>query len=101
MKVSVQHILGSNLAIFDSDGIAVFKEVNKHISNGENVVIDFSGIKRCTTHFTSSCIGKLLVIHGVDKIVSMVSYEFDANSELIQKRLNEIVDHAKNKILDK
>lgn len=79
MKISVINILNSSNASLHNDGIKVYNEIRKNFesSQKEEVEVDFSDIKRCSTLFLNASFGKLLADFGeeeVRKYIHPVSY---------------------------
>ena len=99
MKISVYEILGSPNASLHDDGLALYnvvmKNIDKHID--EEVNIDFSEIKRCSTLFLNASFGKLLADLGeelVKKHIHPSSYEQILN---FMGKYNDIWDNFSNK----
>ena len=80
MKISVYDILGSQNASLHDDGLAIYEVVKLHVGNhvNEEITIDFSQIKRCSTLFLNASFGKLLADFGeetVKKFIHPASYD--------------------------
>ena len=70
MKISVKDILNSSNASLHDDGIKIYQEIKKYIQNEnkEEIDVDFSDIKRCSTLFLNACFGKLLADYGEEAV---------------------------------
>lgn len=79
MKISVYSILNSGNASLHSDGLKVFHAIKQSLDNNaiEQIEIDFTNIKRCSTLFLNASFGKLLAEYGEDfvkKYIHLSSY---------------------------
>ncbi|WP_040298635.1 STAS-like domain-containing protein [Arcticibacter svalbardensis] len=74
MKINVTDILNSSNASLHDDGIRVYTEIKKHLgaSNKEEIEVDFSNIKRCSTLFLNASFGKLLADYGEELVKKLV-----------------------------
>jgi len=99
MKISVYDILGSQNASLHDDGLALYCVVkeNFEMHTNEEVNIDFSQIKRCSTLFLNASFGKLLADFGeevVKKYIHPASYEQILN---FMGKYNDMWDNFANK----
>ena len=99
MKISVYDILGSQNASLHDDGLALYNAVKSNISEQveEEVNIDFSQIKRCSTLFLNASFGKLLADFGEDvvrKFIHPASYDQILN---FMGKYNDMWDNFSNK----
>ena len=99
MKISVYDILGSQNASLHDDGLALYDVVKNSIDKNivEEVNIDFSNIKRCSTLFLNASFGKLLADFGEDDVKKYIhpsSYEQILN---FMGKYNDIWDNFSNK----
>jgi hypothetical protein len=79
MKISVYNILNSSNASLHADGIQVYNEIKNHFDHttSEQIDVDFTNIKRCSTLFLNASFGKLLAEYGeetVQKFIHPSSY---------------------------
>ncbi|UKJ07364.1 STAS-like domain-containing protein [Solitalea lacus] len=70
MKINVLDILSSSNASLHDDGIKVYREIKKHFNDSkkEEIEVDFSDIKRCSTLFLNASFGKLLADYGEEDV---------------------------------
>jgi len=70
MKISVHDILNSGNASLHADGIQVFNAIkNSFDANGsEQIEVDFTNIKRCSTLFLNASFGNLLAEYGEESV---------------------------------
>lgn len=79
MKISVYEILNSQNASLHDDGLALYNEIRRNLdpTKSNDIEVDFSGIKRCSTLFLNASFGKILAEYGeevVKKFVHPSSY---------------------------
>ncbi|MND38237.1 hypothetical protein D3C80_289380 [compost metagenome] len=70
MKINVIDILKSPNASLHDDGLMIYEEVKKQFKSAEpnDIEIDFSAIKRCSTLFLNASFGKLLAEYGEETV---------------------------------
>lgn len=70
MKISVYNILNSGNASLHTDGIQLFNEIKKSFDHngGEQIDVDFTNIKRCSTLFLNASFGNLLAEYGEENV---------------------------------
>lgn len=61
-RISVYGLVGS-LAVSDSDGEILNAEIEKFLSDGSRIVVDFSCVEVVLTHFLDAAIGALYKKH--------------------------------------
>lgn len=67
IKIVVFDIIGGNSAISPADGDTLFKQIDKFLSEKQNVELDFANITLITTAFLNAAIGQLYSKYtGVD-----------------------------------
>ena len=70
MKISVIDILKSSNASLHDDGLMVYNEIKKYFDpkSKEEVEVDFTDIKRCSSLFLKASFGKLLADFGEEEV---------------------------------
>lgn len=99
MTVNVFDILKSQNASLHDDGLAIYNVIKKHLGKVEKdeISVDFSGIKRCSTLFLNASFGKLLAEYGEPEVsvnIHPVSYDHILN---FMNKFNDMWDNFKNK----
>ncbi|WP_422090988.1 STAS-like domain-containing protein [Tenacibaculum ovolyticum] len=59
MTIKIIDIIDTDFAVTTDNGIKVFDEMDRYLSNNKEVTIDFTGIKTMTTAFLNAAIGQL------------------------------------------
>lgn len=74
MKISVYDILNSANASLHTDGIQLFNAIQKsfEINRDEQVEVDFTNIKRCSTLFLNASFGRLLAEYGEESVKKFI-----------------------------
>lgn len=78
MKISVYDILKSHNALLHDDGLLLYKAVKAAFDERDEILIDFSNVKKCTSLFLNASFGKLLYEYGsekMDNFVKPINYE--------------------------
>jgi len=99
MKISVHEILKSQNASLHDDGLALYQEVKKNISKQieDEITIDFTEIKRCSTLFLNASFGKLLAEFGEDSVRKFIHPDSYAQILNFMDKYNDMWDNFKNK----
>lgn len=99
MKISVIEILSSSNASLHDDGIRVYIEIKKHIdsSDNEEINVDFSDIKRCSTLFLNASFGKLLADYGEEFVKKYIHPESYTHIINFMPKYTEMWDNFVNK----
>lgn len=95
MKLSVSQILNSESAIFYDEGLKVYGESHKYVSNGEIVELSFLGISTCSTQFMNACIGKVYLQYSRQANNLLKVVDFD-QMPLFGSKLNDVIENALN-----
>jgi hypothetical protein len=95
MKLSVSQILNSESAIFHDEGLKVYDEIHKYVTNGEFVELSFLGISTCSTQFINACINKIYLQYSrqADSLLKIVDFE---QMPLFELKLNDVIENALN-----
>ncbi len=64
MKLKVQNIIDSNIAVSSKKGTILFNAINEMLSQENEVIVDFYGISDLTTAFLNVAIGHLYTSHS-------------------------------------
>jgi hypothetical protein len=80
MKISVYDILNSHNALLHDDGLLVYKAVKAAFDERDEILIDFTDVKKCTSLFLNASFGLLLHEFGAAKIDNFIK---PVNFELI------------------
>jgi hypothetical protein len=74
MKALITHIINSPLAAFHSEGLKVYPVLEKAFLKGEDLLVSFEGINRCTTQFLNASFADYSQIpHFSDKLEEVKS----------------------------
>jgi hypothetical protein len=95
MKLSVSQILNSESAIFHDEGLKVYDEIHKYVTNGEIVELSFLGISTCSTQFLNACIGKIYLEYSRQADNLLKTIDFD-QMPLFESKLNDVIENALN-----
>jgi hypothetical protein len=70
MKISVYNVLNSVNASLHADGIMLYEKVKQIFDSNseEQIEVDFSNVKRCSTLFLNASFGNLLASYGEETI---------------------------------
>ena len=95
MKLSVSQILNSESAIFHDEGLKVYDEIHKYVTNGEIVELSFLGISTCSTQFMNACIGKMYLVYSRQADDLLKTIDFD-QMPLFESKLKDVIENALN-----
>jgi hypothetical protein len=96
-RIKVRDVINTNLAIFDEDGIPLFKELSTKVKISDKVIVDFNGVTKTSTAFFNYAIGNLYINHTpkehhrLDNTIEYINL-----SDLQKNRLMCAIDNAKN-----
>ena len=95
MKLSVSQILNSESAIFHDEGLRVYDEIHKYVTNGEIVELSFLGISTCSTQFMNACIGKIYLEYSkqADNLLKVIDFD---QMPLFESKLHDVIENALN-----
>jgi hypothetical protein len=91
--IKVYDVVGGDSAITDTDGKLVYDEVDKLLTNGLKVVLDFSNINFMITVFLNAAIGQLYKKYTSEQLnrdLKMVHL-----SDYDHKHMQDVIDYAK------
>lgn len=74
MKISVFDILKSSNAALHDDGVQVYEKIKSYFDTHkeEQIEVDFSNIRRCSTLFLNASFGKLLADYGEETVTKFI-----------------------------
>lgn len=95
----VREIIKSDVAVSTDDGDLVFAEINKALSLGQSVELDFSGIQILITAFLNAAIGRLYSKYDSDQLNAMLKLINVANEDKVL--FKKVVERAKEYFANK
>jgi hypothetical protein len=90
--VKVLEISGEN-AVAQEDGQKVYELVREHLKSGEELQLDFQGVKIFASPFFNAAIGQLLKDFGADDLNRRL--KFDHLSSVGQEVLKRVIENSK------
>lgn len=81
-------------ALFHSEGLLVYQEMEPYIKKDEPIVLSFKGIQNCTYAFLNASVGKAL-IDFKDKNPRIDPVDF-SQMTFFTKKWSNVVNHIKN-----
>jgi hypothetical protein len=99
MKISVINILNSSNASLHDDGVKVYTEIKKHLEGSklEEIEVDFSDVKRCSTLFLNASFGKLLADLGEDVVKAYIHPQGYSQILNFKNKFSDMWDNFVNK----
>jgi|688.fasta_scaffold201800_2 hypothetical protein len=94
MKALITHIINSPLAAFHSEGLKVYPVLEKAFLKGEDLLVSFEGINRCTTQFLNASVGKLYMKYDPRKLNSLISFADYSQIPHFSDKLEEVKSNA-------
>lgn len=77
-----------------NNGEEVYSEIKEHISKGETVIVDFSGIDTMTTYFAKQVFGKLYMEYGPEEFDNRIKIDARKMSDDVELVLRIGIDDA-------
>ncbi len=94
-QINVVELLNSPNAILHKFGLQLYQAVEPHLASGQNVIIDFSGMRNATTGFFHASVGKLYQEFS-DQFDTLVEVKgIEQNSDWLDK-FNNAINLVKN-----
>lgn len=92
-KISIYELIGGKDAVSSEDGNILFKAITKALSEGTEIVLDFSNIEFITSIFLNAAIGQLYNKYDSTKLRECLKLEEIGNGDLAT--LKRVVERAK------
>jgi hypothetical protein len=99
VELRVYDIINTEKAISTEDGNKIFERIDQSFHNGENVVVDFSGIVMLISAFLNAAIGQLYSKYKSSFLNKTLTVNGMSNEDLVL--LKKVIDRAKNYFRDK
>lgn len=92
-QVIVHDIIGTNIAVTSSDAQKLFVVLKNNIENGDESILDFSGITTLTTAFLNESLGTLYGVADSKTLARLVKYN---PSSVLRVQVDKIIKVLKN-----
>ena len=87
-----------NKGVTPDEGEIIFQILSEQFSQGNKVILDFTGVEMMTTAFLNVAIGNLYKTYNSDQLKEMM--EFNGLTESIAMKIKQVTDAAKLFYLD-
>ena len=99
MTIKITTLIDSPFGVASDDGKHLFSVLDKELSNGTKVDLDFDGIEVLTSSFLNESIGSLYSSKVSYKADDLVSYTNVTEDD--QETINTVIDNAKKYFADR
>lgn len=96
--INIKDVLKTDLAVGDEKGKYIFSLIQNSMSDGKEVVIDFSGITSLTTAFLNYAIGELYTLKSPEELNKLIKIDGKSLTVSQRKKVKMVMENSKNKI---
>jgi len=101
MTIKIKDVLNNKDALLHSEGLTIFKLINKAISKNKKITLSFTGLDNCSAAFLMACIGKLYVDYSPGRIEPYLKYEGNNNKSMMPELIDQVIENALDPEYDK